>query len=149
MQPRRGRVTTQEAYVFLGQVRGCENRIKRLQRTIESLRCNLLPGAIRYDKDRVQTSPMDPMGELFCRIDEYERELQEELSKRTDIVLRVDTALGKMKDTKERTVLLEYYIGRIGFGDIAAELGVSYRHCLRLRKNGVEMFAGIMTEEEK
>ena len=70
-------MTIQEAYVFLGQVRGYDNKIKRLERTIESLRYNLLPGAIRYDKDRVDTSPQDGMSELFAKIDVYERELVE------------------------------------------------------------------------
>ena len=140
-------MTTQEAFVFLGQVRGFDNKIKRLERTIESLRYNLLPGAIRYDKDRVDTSPSDQMQELFARIDEYERELSEARTNKVKAVLEVDKALNKMGDTKERTILKEYYIGKISIQDIADELGITVRHCFRLRNNGVSMFAEVMSHD--
>ena len=74
-------MTNNEAYKFLGQVRGCDNRIKQLSRTIEALRYSLLPGAIRYDTDRVQITPTNKTEELFARIDELEKELAEEKDK--------------------------------------------------------------------
>ena len=140
-------MTRQEAFVFLGQVRGFDNKIKRLERTIESLRYNLTPGAIRYDKDRVDTSPQDQMTELFAKIDQYERELQVEYAKRAEVVLKVDDALNRMSDTKERIVLKEYYIGKINLRDIADGLGITVRHCIRLKNNGVSMFAEVMSHD--
>lgn len=140
-------MTRQEAFVFLGQVRGFDNKIKRLERTIESLRYNLTPGAIRYDKDRVDTSPQDQMTELFAKIDQYERELQVEYAKRAEVVLKVDDALNRMDDTKERIVLKEYYIGKINLRDIADGLGITVRHCIRLKNNGVSMFAEVMSHD--
>ena len=142
-------MTQQEAFVFLGQVRGCENRIKRLERIIESLRFSLLPGAIRYDKDRVNTSPEDSTTELFARIDEYERELKSEQQKMAKVVLTVDDALKKMADTRERVVLAEYYIGRVPISNIADGLGITTRHCIRLRNNGVSMFAEVMSDDKR
>ena len=91
-------MTIQETFAFLGKVRGYDNRIVRLQNTIDALRLNLLPGAIRYDKDRVQTSPQDSTTEIFAKIDEYEREVAELKKKRSDAVLSIDSALSKMKD---------------------------------------------------
>lgn len=148
---RKGRedVTVKEAYVFLGQVRGYENKIKRLERSIESLKYNLLPGAVRYDKDRVNTSPEDSMTELFARIDEYERALDVERRQRAEAVLKVDDALSKMSDTKEKIVLMEYYIGRISISDIASGLGITVRHCIRLKNNGVCMFAEVMSDDKR
>lgn len=142
-------MTIQEAYVFLGQVRGYDNKIKRLERTIESLRYNLLPGAIRYDKDRVDTSPQDGMSELFAKIDVYERELVEECGNRASAVIKVDEALNKMRDTKERIILKEYYIGKVSLRDIADGLGITVRHCIRLRNNGVSMFAEVMSHGDR
>lgn len=140
-------MTKTEAYVFLGQVRGCDNKIRRLERTIESLRSTLLPGAIRYDKDRVDTSPQDNMTEIYAKIDEYERQLAEETQKRTNAILKVDDALSKMKDCKEQRVLQEHYIGKISLMDIASGMGITYRHCVRLRDNGVSMFAEVMSHD--
>lgn len=142
-------MTEREAFVFLGQVRGYDNKIKRLERTIESLRYNLMPGAIRYDKDRVDSSPQDNMSELFGKIDAYERELEEEYHKKAAAVLLVDDALNKMDDTKERIVLKEYYIGKISIQDIADGLGITVRHCFRLRNNGVSIFAEVMNHDAK
>ena len=140
-------MTIQETYVFLGKVRGYDNRIIRLENTIEALRLNLLPGAVRYDKDKVQTSNQNPMEDLFAKIDEYEREMLDLKNKRAEAVLAVDNALQKMKDCKEQRVLLEYYIGRISIPDIAAGMGYSVRHCLRLKNNGVSMLSEILTTE--
>ena len=140
-------MTIQETYVFLGKVRGYDNRISRLENTIEALKLNLLPGAIRYDKDKVQTSSQNPMEDLFAKIDEYEREMLDLKNKRAEAVLAVDNALQKMKDCKEQRVLLEYYIGRISIPDIAVGMGITNRHCLRLKNNGVSMLAEVLTTE--
>lgn len=140
-------MTIQETYVFLGKVRGYDNRISRLENTIEALKLNLLPGAIRYDKDKVQTSSQNPMEDLFAKIDEYEREMLDLKNKRAEAVLAVDNALQKMKDCKEQRVLLEYYIGRISIPDIAVGMGITNRHCLRLKNNGVSMLSEVLTAE--
>ena len=140
-------MTIQETYVFLGKVRGYDNRISRLENTIEALKLNLLPGAIRYDKDNVQTSNQNPMEDLFAKIDEYEREMLDLKNKRAEAVLAVDNALQKMKDCKEQRVLLEYYIGRISIPDIAVGMGITNRHCLRLKNNGVSMLSEVLTAE--
>ena len=140
-------MTTKEAFIFLGQVRGCENRIKILKWNIESLRSSLLPGAIRYDKDRVVSSPQDSVEELFDRILAYEKELDSEMKKQATAVLIVDNALQKMEDTKEKAVLADYYIGQISIPQIAHKLKITVRHCYRLRDNGVSMFSEVMTND--
>ena len=137
-------MTEHETFVFLGQIRGLDNRIKRMEQTIEALKYSLLPGAVRYDKDKVKSSAQNPMEELFAKIDEYERELEELNEERAKAILLVDDALQQMKDCNEQRVLLEYYVGRISIPDIAAGMGYSVRHCLRLRNNGVSMLAEIL-----
>ena len=137
-------MTEHETFVFLGQIRGLDNRIKRMEQTIEALKYNLLPGAVRYDKDKVKSSAQNPMEELFAKIDEYERELDELNEERAKAIQLVDDALQQMKDCKEQRVLMEYYIGRIAISDIAAGMGITVRHCLRLRNNGVSMLAEIL-----
>lgn len=136
-------MTPNEAYRFLGQVRGHENKIKRLKRTIEGLRSGLTPGAIRYDKDRVQATPQNVMEELFAKIDEYERKLQEEYRLLAESLLKVEKAISRMPDTREKNVLIDFYLGRISIGDIADGMGITVRHCFRLRKNGIAIFCEV------
>lgn len=139
-------MTTHEAYIFLGRPRGCDNKIKRLEVTIEALKCSLLPSGIRYDTDRVQTSPSDRMMETYARIDELERELVEENLKRSQAILAVDLAMDKMPDSQGKTILMEYYIGRISMPKIADGMGFTPRHCYRLRKQAMEEFCALNTE---
>lgn len=133
-------MTTNEAYIILGSVRRHDNNIRRLTRTIESLRSSLTPGAIRYDKDRVDSTPQNVMESLFAKIDEYERELAEEYTLRAQACLRLDAEINKLPKAQERQVLIEFYIGKISIPDIADGMGITPRHCFRIRKNAVEMF---------
>lgn len=133
-------MTKEEAYILLGAPRGCENKIRRLEVTIDELKSCLLPGAIRYDTDHVQTTPRDKMAELYARIDELERELEAERIKKRDAIIEIDRAIHKLPETKEKTVLAEYYIGRMTIPKIAEGIGVSVRHCHRLKQNGFKMF---------
>lgn len=141
-------MTNNEAYKFLGQVRGCDNRIKQLSRTIEALRYSLLPGAIRYDTDRVQTTPTNKTEELFARIDELETELAAEKDKQITAILTVEGAIRRMPECKEKVVLLQFYIGRISIQDIADGMGITVRHCYRMRRNAISMFCGMEQEGE-
>ena len=60
--------------VYLGKPRWMQSEISALTEQIATLKTSLLPAGIRYDKDKVQTSPDDQMSAIFSRIDELERE---------------------------------------------------------------------------
>ena len=135
-----------EVYAFFGKPRLHDNKIKRLESTIEGLRDCLLPGGMRYDTDRVQTSPSDKTTEIMCRIIELESELEEERQKKANAVMEIDKALMKMPEGPYKQLLAEYYIGRIDIYKIADGMGVSVRHCYRLRKKAVETFCEIMNK---
>lgn len=135
-----------EVYAFFGKPRLHDNKIKRIESTLEGLRSSLLPGGMRYDTDKVQTSPNDKMLEIYCRIDELERELEEEKQKKAHAILEIDRALMKVPEGPYKQLLAEYYIGRIDIYKIADGMGVSVRHCYRLRKKAVETFCEIMNK---
>ena len=52
-------MTLDETYDFLMQIRRKEIIIRRKESQRDELRACLLPGAIRYDRDRVQSTPTD------------------------------------------------------------------------------------------
>lgn len=52
-------MTLDETYDFLMQIRRKEIIIRRKETQRDELRACLLPGAIRYDRDRVQSTPTD------------------------------------------------------------------------------------------
>ena len=59
-----------DVLVFLKRIRRERHELKVVQETAAELRAMLLPSAIRYDKDRVQTSPVDIMPERIAEIAE-------------------------------------------------------------------------------
>ena len=56
-------MTLDETYDFLMQIRRKEIIIRRKETQRDELRACLLPGAIRYDRDRVQSTPTDKMAD--------------------------------------------------------------------------------------
>ena len=137
-----------DVYSFFGKPRMHDNKIRRIESTLEGLRACLYPGGINYEKDRVQTSLQDTMTEIFCRIDELERELKKEQQEKGIAVLKIDQALMKVPEGPYRTILAEYYIGRISIGKIADGMGISVRHAYRVLKKAVETFCEIMNREQ-
>lgn len=136
-----------DVYAFFGRPRLHDNKIKRIENTLESLRSCLLPGAIRYDTERVQTTPKDNLAEIYSRIDELERELAEEYRQKALSIIEIDNAMQQIPEGPYKTILAEYYIGRVSIYKIADGMGVSVRHCFRMRKKAVESFCEIMNKE--
>ena len=79
---------------YLRQIQRLENQIRHLDAEILDVRSRLYGHGLTYDRDRVQTSPSDPMAETFARIDQLEREqlaMIEELKlRRTKIICQID-----------------------------------------------------------
>lgn len=60
-------MTLDETYDFLMQIRRKEIIIRRKETQRDELRACLLPAAIRYDRDRVQSTPTDKMADVICQ----------------------------------------------------------------------------------
>ena len=63
-------MTEKELYDVLTAPRRTKRRIEVTKARMEKLRVMMLPGAIRYDKDHVQSSPQDPMLVFAEKMDE-------------------------------------------------------------------------------
>ena len=61
---------------FFKTVRNERADIETLQLRIKELQLSLLPRGIRYDSDKVQTSPSDQMLEVAAKVDALERKMQ-------------------------------------------------------------------------
>ena len=72
---------TNEVKDFFRQIRREQAEVAHLEALISKTRLSLLPQGFRYDTDKVQTSPTDPMTEKAAIIADYSRQLNESLSK--------------------------------------------------------------------
>lgn len=124
--------------MYLGRVRNLIRKELKLRRHIEELRLSLLPSGIRYDKDKVQTSPLDQMLEALSEIDHYERKRLKVVKALIDtrsIIARKLIILPQ----KEYYVLSQYYLGLKTMNEISEDLGVTERHAFRIKNNGISM----------
>ena len=138
--------TRHECFEYLGQVRGLNRKIERLDEKILSLRYSLLPGAIRYDKDRVTTSPKDNVTEIFSRIDELEQDKKKLIAERQIITICLFQIINRVPAGKERAFLLRFYIHCESMDKVADELGVTLRHCFRIRNNAILKFMEVLDD---
>lgn len=106
---------------FLYSVRDEQKEIEELNNRICELRMSFLPGAIRYDKDRVQTSPSDSVTERMAELGDYEKTLSDKVRELTDKRNRAQKMIDSLGDSKERQVLGLYFlsIGRPRMTDVA------------------------------
>lgn len=127
-----------EMCMYLGRVRNLTRKELKLRRHIEELRYSLLPSGIRYDKDKVQTSPMDQMLEALSEIDHYERERLKVVKTLIDIRSIIARKLIILPQ-KEYFVLNEYYLRLRSIKNIADDMECSVQYVYRLRNNGLSM----------
>lgn len=145
-------MTVSEAYDYLNQIRTTEKAMARLELAIQQTYFSLYPGAVRYDKDRVNVSPDDPMAETFSKLDEMERELKRIYHNKAEYLREIYQNIEqKMPEDSaahimEKNVVVAYYIGRKSIAKISEELNYSVQHVYRLRNSGVETFAEVMTD---
>ena len=134
-----------ETYDFLMQVRRKEIIIRRKEMQRDELRACLLPGAVRYDKDRVQSSPTDTMADVLARVDELDHEIEQLRHEKAQLILEISNAIEQLEDDTEKVVLTEFYIARAPMSQVADTIHYSIRRAYYYRKSGVEQLGEVLT----
>lgn len=116
--------------VLFRNIRDTRREIAILERQEDYIRLSMLPGAVRYDKDNVQSSPEDPMLKFAERISEVEELRQKRIEKMSEESVLVQQILGGMPTSTYRLVLeLRYVEGginhRYSWSEIAFEMNYS------------------------
>lgn len=125
-----------QAYDFLNSVRVLHWQYLRLKAKHDELECCLLPAAIRYDHDKVQTSPEDAMSKIVAEINSLEtkmRMVQMHKAKRID---EIDKAINAIESEEERTALTMRYINRMAVPKIAEAMGYSEQRIYQFMNQG-------------
>lgn len=139
-------MTIHEVYKFLMGPHQKSLEIARKEKVIAEIKGCLLPGALRYDKDRVQTSPEDIMGKTMARVDELERQIEALRTQRSAMILQVHDAIERLDSDIEKLILTEWYIKRTKKNDIMKLLGYSDRHMFRYKNSGIRHLYEILKD---
>lgn len=125
---------TQEVYDFLMMPRRIRQQIWLAEEERRALRLSMLPSAIRYDKDKVQNCPEDPMILYIERLESVECKIKKLQS---DYLVAHDNVMDQVRalDEKEgKAVMLKFIIGK-SMHDTASEMHYSESQVRRYLEN--------------
>ena len=126
---------------FLNKIRYIDMMINCKLEQVAELRSMLLPSAIRYDKDRVQTSPdADSMSDTMSKVIELEEKINDDIDKLVDLKSVAREKIEQMENEVEKVILYKRYFGNESFENIAVECGYSWRHIHRLHGEALKNF---------
>lgn len=130
---------------YLRQIRDVERNIKVKRDELEALRYKASgAGAIRYDKDKVQTSPNDYLTMTIADILELEKQLEEDEASIEDIKASAYTIVRRIKAPEHRTVIEWFYLNGISMIETANKMNMSERATYYLKEDALESFGEIM-----
>ena len=140
-------MTISETYKYLESVRRIESEIRKQQLKHDALQSCLLPKAITYDKDAVQTSPEDKMSEIAAEVMDIEKTLRVLADAKYQAINDVTKNIAKLDSEDEQIVLLGYYIARRSIPNIANEIiHYSERQTYRIKRRAVRNLANKLSQ---
>lgn len=126
---------------FLLDIRNMDKEIDNLICKIDYLRYKASgAGAIRYDKDRVQTSPEDMVCEAITEVIEQEQKLSayiRKIQRRREYTKQVI----ELWNNNNAQYIDIYYLNHGSIFDVSSRIGCSNRQAYRIRDNALEQFA--------
>lgn len=114
---------SEDLYEILARPRQLKFKICAISAKISNLEDCLLPGAIRYDKDKVESSPSDRMPEVMAEIGDLsdkQRRLSQELLQANELIQKMCDE--RLTDELEKTVILMRFVGCQTFEEIGTAL---------------------------
>lgn len=120
---------------FLYQIKDERKEIQELTNRIIELESSLYPSGIRYDTDKVKTSPSDHMMETVAKVSEVEEKIKARKERLLTRQAKAESIIATLEDTRERQVLDLYFLSenaRITLGEVADLIGYSQRETVRI-----------------
>lgn len=128
---------TNELYNKLSAYENKKKEIKELDAQIHEYEMNLLPNGIRYDMDKIQTSPTDPMSKLLSEVGDL-------MKKRDILSLEASKELAKLKqfidqllNGNERLILKYRWINNLSWSEISEKLSYSEEWCYKHNRKAI------------
>lgn len=135
-------MTQAEGKAFYGRIKAIDAAIEAKAMAANALRLSLLPSGLRYDSDKVQTSPSDQLLSGYVRIsDKLERleaDIRQLMIERAEAVAAIDAALERLEDKRESLAIMAYYVKREKVKDIARRMSYSEDMIYLLIRRGIE-----------
>ena len=125
-----------QAYNYLNSVRVLHWQWLRLKAKHDELETCLLPAAIRYDKDKVQSSPDDAISKIVVEIADLEHKMAEIQYAKSVRIEEIAKKINTLESDEERTALTMRYINRVPVSEIADAMGYSIKRIYQVMDQG-------------
>lgn len=147
-------MTTNELKDFLRAIRSEQHEIAHLREMVAELETELLPQAIRYDRDKVQVSPDEKFSKICAKIVDYEDELGKSIAILVGRKLYAEQLIKKLDNEKEREVLRLYYLTTengqsLTWNQVAIRMNYFERHVKRIHGNALVNLAKLEGTRDK
>lgn len=133
------KVTKSELLKILTKQNRLESKIKMLDFEIERLYQSLYPQSIRYDTEKVKSSPeskLEPKMALIIDKKEQKEKLTNEYIK---AYKKSEELIDKVSDDNARMILRLKFLNNMGWKEIVAEVELSRRNIFYFYKKGIDL----------
>lgn len=132
---------------YLNGLRGKMRKLKVLKAEIEALEYAASgQGAIRYDKERVQSSATNKMEKFAIEATEKREAFAQMVQQYDDEKFEAYQIIKRIESNDERVVLEWYYINASSESKVIEKLSVSRRTYYKIKKRAVESFGRLKDE---
>jgi hypothetical protein len=126
-----------ELRAWFKQVRKERYEIEHLKELINTAKTGLLPSGIRYDRDKIQTSPDDTMSKVMSKAVDMQRELENSIAELQERHIRTEQLITRLDNSDEREVLRYYYLDSnngvpLTWEQVAIRMNFAVRHVHRI-----------------
>ena len=126
-----------ELRAWFKQVRTERYEIEHLKELINTAKTGLLPSGIRYDRDKIQTSPDDTMSKVMAKAVDMQRELENSIAELQERHIRTEQLITRLDNSDEREVLRYYYLDSnngvpLTWEQVAIRMNFAVRHVHRI-----------------
>lgn len=135
---------TDKVYEFLNGPKFLAEEIKAKKRKRTERLLAMVPGAIRYDTPRVQSSPSDRMSEIMGEVDELDQEIEDLKEQLRETRQQVAEVSRRELDEQACRVIILRYIDGLQWRDVAAAVHKSERTVFRIHKDAADLFDGLL-----
>ena len=127
---------------YLLQIKYLTNDIKEQEDFIQRLKDSLDIAGIRYDKERVQSSPeLDKFAYIFAQIDNEEKVLETLKTKLIETKVEIINRIHELEDEKHRRLLNIAYVDMKSLKKAAKIMCFSYDYVKELHLNALNEFS--------
>lgn len=131
-------MTREEARRYLGRPRSIGRQIKTKETALGELRASLLPSGIRYDTDKVQTTPEDKLARVMAEIDRLEREIAELKLEQARAIADIEGVISTLHYEQSQEAMTRFYILRQKVADIAEIMHYDIRTVQLYLQKGID-----------